>query len=393
MPSADVQSASPRLSWALVISTYKRREILLRCLRNALLQSNPPSEVVIVDASPDWQQNREEALLLLAARPEIAVQYVEARRPSLPVQRNQGIDLAIADVLFLIDDDSMMYPDCAAEAMKIYEADVDMRVSGVMCCPAREPPDAAEATASLGASGHAIAQPTQTLLRRLVKSLLNTEGTYFLPYESASRQRELPASLRDLRVGIIQIMAGYAMTFRRSVLLKERFCELLERYAAGEDQDLSYRASRHGLLLLAQDARLCHLEISGGRLSRRTTTALADLNPAAMQVLYSEDVPRVRREWSRIVQKRLLIRLLKDVSEREWTFQRTHGTLLALEKLHSVYECSHEELSSWYGQLQGELIAQDGAGTGLATPSKLAALTDALGLQWLRGSARPQWSK
>jgi len=369
----DSQNDVRPASWALVIATYKRREILLRCLENAMRQSRLPAEVVVVDASPDWQLNREQALLVLAARPEIAVQYVEARRPSLPVQRNQGIELAHSDVAFLIDDDSMMYPHCAAEVMKVYDADVECQVSGVMCMPTELPPDADRAASSMGASGQVATQPVQTPLRKLVKRLLNTEATFFLPYEAEVRQRSIPAQLHGLRVGVVEVMPGYAMTFRRSVLLKERFCELLERYAAGEDQDLSYRASRHGLLLLAEQAQLCHLEISGGRLSRRTTTALADLNPAAMQVLYSDDLPRSRRSWQKIVRKRLLIRLLKDISERDWSFQRTQGTLLAMRKLGQVYERTPEALAGWYGELQNELIEQDLAAAAGTPPLRVGS--------------------
>lgn len=361
MPPADAQPGPRTLRWALVIATYKRREILLRCLQNALRQTRMPDEIVVVDASPDFDVNRDAAMALLSSAGNTRVVYEAARRASLPVQRNQGIELASADIVFLIDDDSMMYPDCAAEVMKVYEHDARERVSGVMCMPETTPPDA-EHSSSMGASGNVAVQPKQTPLRRLVKSLLNTEATFFLPYDARFPEHEVPSELRGLEVDVIQVMPGYAMTFRRSVLQKEAFCEMLERYAAGEDQDVSYRASRHGALLLAHKARLCHLEISGGRLSRRTTTALADLNPAALQVLFSDDIERSRRDWQRIVRKRLLIRALKDLSEKEWRFQRTRGTLLALRRLGQIYDLPPDALRTWYGGLQKELIDQDVSG-------------------------------
>ena len=57
--------------------------------------------------------------------------YVAAARRSSASQRNQGVRLSTADILFLIDDDSLMYPDCAEQIMRIYEADKDKAVSGI----------------------------------------------------------------------------------------------------------------------------------------------------------------------------------------------------------------------------------------------------------------------
>ena len=44
------------LSWALFIATYKREHILLRCLRLAAGQTRPPKEIIVVDASPDYEK-------------------------------------------------------------------------------------------------------------------------------------------------------------------------------------------------------------------------------------------------------------------------------------------------------------------------------------------------
>ena len=103
-------------------------------------------------------------------------------------------------------------------------------------------------------------------------------------------------------------------------------------------------------------------EVIASAMSRRTTTALADLNPAALQVLFSDDIERSRRDWQRIVRKRLLIRALKDLSEKEWRFQRTRGTLLALRRLGQIYDLPPDALRTWYGGLQKELIDQDVSG-------------------------------
>jgi glycosyltransferase involved in cell wall biosynthesis len=43
--------------------------------------------------------------------------YNSAEHRSSTLQRNQGLQLATADVVFLLDDDSLMYPTCAEEIM------------------------------------------------------------------------------------------------------------------------------------------------------------------------------------------------------------------------------------------------------------------------------------
>src|SRR5437762_11890391 len=97
------------LSWALVVATYERDQILPRCVRLAIEQTRPPAEVIIVDASPNWEKTRDRLLADFAhSRPEIRWVYVSAERPSSTAQRNQGTRLAHSDILFILDDDSLM---------------------------------------------------------------------------------------------------------------------------------------------------------------------------------------------------------------------------------------------------------------------------------------------
>jgi len=345
------------LTWSLAIATYKREHILPRCLRLAAKQTRPPKEVIVVDASPDWETTRD----IIGQEfgrffPHIPLNYVKAKRASSTAQRNQAIDLATGDVLFLIDDDSLMYPDCAAEIMKVYEADVDRAIQGVSAIHNPTPPDAAEVQ-QVVQQGVAAVKPQQTLLRRVVKTLLATDQTYFLPYDDKFPEPPIPAHLNALNIGQIQVMVGYSMTFRREALLKERFSEVLQRYAAGEDQDLSYRVSRHGALVNAIDAHLCHLEISGGRLSAYQVMVLACLNPAVLQQFYSPQRALVNRRWQKILWRRAIINLLKDLSDREFQFHRTRGILYALSQLRQIYSRSNEELLQWYPTFQADLIA------------------------------------
>ncbi|MDY6992966.1 MAG: glycosyltransferase, partial [Pseudomonadota bacterium] len=109
------------LTWALVVPTYQRQNVLLRCLRLAAQQSWLAKEIIVVDASDNWTETHSKIMQGLALEyPAIDWQHVHARALSSAIQRNQGIELATADIIFLIDDDALMYPDCAETVMDIY---------------------------------------------------------------------------------------------------------------------------------------------------------------------------------------------------------------------------------------------------------------------------------
>lgn len=120
------------LSWGLVIATYQREKILSQCLQLAVEQTQKPSEIIVIDASDDWQSTRSQVMGKIASNyPDIRWIYQAASQRGLTLQRNQGLGLATADITFLFDDDSLMYPTCAEEIMRVYEADTEGVVKGV----------------------------------------------------------------------------------------------------------------------------------------------------------------------------------------------------------------------------------------------------------------------
>jgi glycosyltransferase involved in cell wall biosynthesis len=136
------------LTWGLTIATYNRADCLRTCVALAVAQTRPPSEVVIVDASDDWSKARDTILSEIAAdNPAVRWTYQQARVRSLTHQRNQALDQTTADVLFLIDDDSFMFDDCAAEIMAIYEADPEGKIAGVSATLADNAPGASSSPA------------------------------------------------------------------------------------------------------------------------------------------------------------------------------------------------------------------------------------------------------
>jgi GT2 family glycosyltransferase len=343
------------LSWALVVATYRRAHILPRCILLAVEQTRPPAEVIVVDASPDWEKTRDKILTEIAAsRPEIRWVYVQAERPSSTAQRNQGTRLAGADLLFLIDDDSLMYPDCAEQILRIYEADEGRAVAGVNAMHVPQAPDEPGAPPGGPLSEHGTTKQ-YGLLARLVRWLLRADDL-FVPYDADFPSHAIPPGVQRLPIGTRPLMAGWGMTFRRDICLKEPFDEILSRYAAGEDSDMGYRASRHGLLLTALEARLCHIGATGGRLPPYVVALLGNLNPLVMHRLYSTDLKRSRRRSRRLLARRFLILLCKDLAKGKISLPNARGIMGAWRWLGYVFSRSEVELRAWYPGFQKQLI-------------------------------------
>ena len=74
-----------------------------------------------------------DTILSLGKAADIKCIYVGAATKSLTCQRNQGLEYATGDIVFLFDDDTLMFPDCAEQILKIYEDD-DGSLVGIGAC-------------------------------------------------------------------------------------------------------------------------------------------------------------------------------------------------------------------------------------------------------------------
>lgn len=345
------------LSWSMVVATYNRQDVLPRCLALAAGQTRPPLEIIVVDASPDWTATRARVMTELSVRyPQVRWEYVQAQRRCLTAQRNQGVRLSRADVLFLIDDDSLMYPDCAEKILRVYEADTEGKVVGVMAAEANTPPEAAP-----GAEQSATPKPAPHGLRELKDRLLSWVGVmdYLLPYDAGEDTRPVPHTLAGLNVLPRARLYGAWMTFRREVVQREPFDEILDAYAYLEDCDESYRVARHGALVLAADARLCHLRAAGGRLSVFTLSTLGALNALVLHRLHSSDRRRSISLYRSFLVKQCAVQALRDLAHRDWSFPRARGVQVAIGLFGKVFTADKRALREWYPRHQKELLRRD----------------------------------
>ncbi|MDM8569059.1 glycosyltransferase [Thiotrichales bacterium HSG1] len=344
------------LTWSVVIPTYKREKVLLECLRFVAQQTLPAKEIIIVDASPEWETTRnivERELIIKYLQNNWL--YVQAEYASSATQRNQGIKLNSADVIFLIDDDSFMYPNCAKEVVNIYAQDINHKVAGIMPKLEPLPPNF---TAN---SSNSISNPNIKIiagkLRALAKKIIKDDDI-FIPYDFSFPKYSLPSELK-VAAHPVPMIHGARMSYRQEVLQQIQFNETLRRYAVNEDNDVCYRASRVGMLLHALDAQIFHLQDSNSRLSRFTTTALWGLNQAVLHRFHNHDIKRFKVIFGKLLWRRLVTQTIKDILDLRWSLPSTRGMLFIMRNFDQILSKTPEELSSWYPEFQYKIIKLD----------------------------------
>jgi glycosyltransferase involved in cell wall biosynthesis len=346
------------LAWSLVVCTFKREKILPRCVRCALASTRRPSEVIIVDASPYWQTTRDAVLgEFEAANPDVNFVYVAARRASLTAQRNQGLEMTTGDVAFMLDDDSLLFPDTAERIMAVYDADTEKEIVALTPRFVAEVPDAHlnVVTPGLPAQGHVGGDESRAgAVRRLLRGLLWSDQM-LLPYDGVDPVRPIPEKFRPFNLVPSKFSTGSA-TFRTASVREARFEEMLERYAAGEDWDISERIKHRGRIAFCLDARQCHLEAPGGRLAREVLFTLRYLNFMALHVLHSTDLGRSRRQYRQFLWRRVISEALADLAKGRWQMPRARGTWRALRMMPAMFAKTKDEMRAWYPGYQRELI-------------------------------------
>lgn len=351
------------LTWSLVIPTYNRRDVLLRALPLALNQTVPPQQVVVVDSSDDWGVTRDAVGALMADHPGIRLDYLQAETASSATQRNQGVEQARAEIVVMIDDDTFLYPDFAERILAVYAAD---RRGVVAAVGGRNLPVAPHAQAVSGVvpkadgMGTAVAGLRNRVMRfrlgRWISSriLFQSIHTLFLKYDG-DRPAEIPPEFGEMDLCSTTFIAGHALSVRRPVALAEPFDPSLRYYAALEDLDATYRYGRHGILLGANDARLHHFEVAGGRLKRRTATTFQLLNMLVFIKRNADDPARWLPSYRAMLWRRLLGETIKDTLSRRWDLPQARGVLTAMRRWRRVWDTPVAEMDRWYPDYQRDI--------------------------------------
>ena len=326
-------------TWGLVLRTRNRAQIVARCVRAAVSQSLPPTEVIVVDASDDLGETRTAIQSLCgSALKSLRFLHVAAEVRSITHQLDQGIQLATADVVFSIDDDSIMYPNAAEEVMKVYRDATDPgAVAAVGLTGVPTPPDE---TTSPGGTPAPPPIHRPSTLRRL-QNRFDGVTNRFIPYDGW-RQLDVPSGVASDAVAACQTLAGWQTTSRRQYAMLEPPCRFL---FAGktEDIDFTYRLGRHGAVLRAKKAKVCHLLTAPGRRSYRTHGVLQILSMAILMRCYTSrrSVPIA------FLAKRLILDLAYDAASSRFTFPKFRGACRGAYLAVKIRSVPDAQLQEW----------------------------------------------
>ena len=364
-----VAQTAGQLTWALCVSTYNRIDVLEVCIRHALHQTRMPHEIVIVDASADLEGNSRR-ITAMAQAAGVPIRYLAAPKKALPSQRNHGIAAATADILFLIDDDAFLYPDCAETIMRIYEADRDRKIAAVSANDGPMPADIAdvgEAATSVSMTGGAQRLLARSAVVRFLWSeiLMMSADRVFIPYDGTWHRPDATTvtAYASADVAPLNTIFGYRMTVRRSVALAEPFDSDLLAYASAEDLDATYRFSRHGWNVIAHNAKVYHQVAAAERLKRQRAMMLSILNITFLTRKNSRQPARDTMRLYVVILRRLLAEFLKDLLTRRWRFPQFLGVAKALVMTVPIMRHQRATLGQYYDGVQRRVLGLPPAGS------------------------------
>jgi GT2 family glycosyltransferase len=359
-------SRSKELTWAWCIATYKRHNVLERSTALALSQTIPPSEVIVTDASPDWEVGAARIADLVdraatAGLPRPRLSYERAEKASLPHQRNQSVSRSTADILVMFDDDTLMFPDTAQKILEIYSLDEHEIIQAVTAVQKLEPPPPPawiSKTDILSAGGetnsiHPIDLPkkSRSRLAEFVRSMLRATDR-FAPYDPVPPSHPIPSFLAGKDVNSWKAAAGYCLTVRRTAAMREPFDGRLVGYSPTEDTDMTYRLTRHGPIIANHQAFIYHLESPGSRFGLQKRTALGAINPLLFHRVHSPDLAYSERANRVLLRRRLLIELAKDLSSRDLHLPRARGIADALRQVRYIMRSEDDEINNLFQRYQ-----------------------------------------
>lgn len=116
---------TPRIS--VIIPTKNRFHDIIKCIESILVQTLLPDEIVIVDSS-DTQELKSKIEEFKSEKTKFA--YIHTK-PGVNYQRNIGIERSCGDIVFILDDDTILEKDFIKEIVNIFENDNERKIGGV----------------------------------------------------------------------------------------------------------------------------------------------------------------------------------------------------------------------------------------------------------------------
>jgi cellulose synthase/poly-beta-1,6-N-acetylglucosamine synthase-like glycosyltransferase len=127
---------------SVVIPTFKRPELLKRCLTALLQQSFSRNEFEVVVADNAGDQWTREIVKTLSSTPDIQIIYVDASDADGPAHaRNVGVSVSRGEIIAFADDDTIPDQNWLKEGVKVFESDEHITaMSGKTLVPISDDP-------------------------------------------------------------------------------------------------------------------------------------------------------------------------------------------------------------------------------------------------------------
>jgi glycosyltransferase involved in cell wall biosynthesis len=267
------------LRFSVIVPTLGRPGPLRITLESVLACDPAPDEVIVVDADPEGSG--------IAVAAELGARGLASER-GMTRQRNLGLDEASGDIVVFLDDDVEVESGLFGGLARTYADPEVVGATGRIVEPDLE---------RAGAPG--------SLARRLV--LGADEGKF----TAAGYPRYLS---RLDRPADVEFMQGCFMTARRELARGIRFDEAFGGYALAEDEDFSYRLSRHGRIRYLPELRIVHKKLGYTSQDSREFGKLVIRNRS---YLFRKNFPQTRRARAQFAWL-ILVLIAHRLVNREW---------------------------------------------------------------------------
>lgn len=253
------------MNFTLVICTYKRAQPLLKLLKSIENQVLYPSEIVIVDGSPD-----DETKIMLEENlfSKLAYYKVSVEDRGLTKQRNFGIEKASneSEIICFLDDDTVLETDYFQELIATYSQYPEaLAVGGYITNEIKWTfvgEDYKPTVNEFYFDGWKRSDGSRFILRKKLGLDSDAPPGFSTSFSHGRSVGFLPPSGKIYEVE--QVMGGVS-SFRKKVFDSHRFSTYFEGYGLYEDADFSIRVAKTGKLYLNTNAKLEHHHDFSGR--------------------------------------------------------------------------------------------------------------------------------
>lgn len=253
------------MNFSLIICTYKREKAIIDLLESVQLQTMYPSEILVIDGSPD--ENTDNAVSDKKYQ-NLKYYKVPPEHLGLTKQRNFGIERvhSSSEVVCFLDDDTILSPTYFEEILKSY----------------------AQHPEALGVGGYidneiqwkAVGTNYQPQMHEFYfDGFVRPDGKRFVLRKKLNLDSNCPPGFSPLyshgrSVGFLppskkiypteQLMGGVS-SFKSSILKEHKFSTYFQGYGLYEDAEYTIRISKLGKLYVNTAATLGHFHDAAGR--------------------------------------------------------------------------------------------------------------------------------